>query len=531
MNLVLYTRDELNASLSHGAILCTQEMANDYYLMHYRTKGSRNGYRRYQDENGRLTEEGYRHYAEMYGWNKKTNKARHLQDNADKAFQRSDKISRKLDKSTLDANVARSKANYEQAKNDRRTTERGQRRVEILNGRARKAEAQRDQLKSDLDTSLAKARLTQDKATDYNNKLARKDERMSKYVDEHGNLNEKALEKYTYTTGIPGERKMSLVGRLKFGNEYTKKFNDIQAKNTTEELRKQLGDKTNDIPGDQKSLEKAWTESEKQRFDKESREERIDRAVEENDLNAISKEADRRLAERGNKKPSLNESVAEMEKIRDEAYLRSEKRDPQSRRESDIAYYFGDKGWNKYRQEGVLSDFAQGLDNLSVSQRKRLGNGLLDCLDTVGKEVSDKIRRGEKVNRDDYSEYNTMSEWLTEEIYERSGSWNAGEFKTGSKAKPAYDKMMDASDKMDAHAESVKKKLGLTGNAYWFSTNPKDKASAKLRQALDKDDVWKSMNKAYNDAEKDLCGAILQDLGFPDNSANRSIIIQYAFID
>jgi hypothetical protein len=43
-------------------ILCTKEFADEHSLMHYRTKGSRNGFRRYQNEDGSLTAEGYRHY-------------------------------------------------------------------------------------------------------------------------------------------------------------------------------------------------------------------------------------------------------------------------------------------------------------------------------------------------------------------------------------------------------------------------------------------------------------------------------------
>lgn len=38
------------------------------YLAHSRTKGSKNGVRRYQYENGRLTPEGIEHYGKMYGW-------------------------------------------------------------------------------------------------------------------------------------------------------------------------------------------------------------------------------------------------------------------------------------------------------------------------------------------------------------------------------------------------------------------------------------------------------------------------------
>lgn len=50
-------------------ILVTREEADQQSLMHYRTKGSKNGQRLYQYENGRLTPLGRIHYGAMYGWN------------------------------------------------------------------------------------------------------------------------------------------------------------------------------------------------------------------------------------------------------------------------------------------------------------------------------------------------------------------------------------------------------------------------------------------------------------------------------
>lgn len=54
MNLTITTRDD-----------------DQQYLMHYRTRGSKNGVRRFQDEQGHLTSEGYQHYKDMYGWGDK----------------------------------------------------------------------------------------------------------------------------------------------------------------------------------------------------------------------------------------------------------------------------------------------------------------------------------------------------------------------------------------------------------------------------------------------------------------------------
>lgn len=51
-------------------ILCTREEAENS-LSHHGVKGQKHGVRRWQNKNGSYTSEGYKHYAEMYGWGKK----------------------------------------------------------------------------------------------------------------------------------------------------------------------------------------------------------------------------------------------------------------------------------------------------------------------------------------------------------------------------------------------------------------------------------------------------------------------------
>lgn len=202
--------DEQEESLSHGIVLCTKEQYEDY-LMHYRRGGEKKGVRRWQNEDGSLTPEGYKHYAEMYGLGKKLKKAEKLQDKADRAADKADKASRKADDDYV-------KAHNANRKNERRGTERSQEKADAANDKYELS-------KENAELKSVKARQAQRKASDYADKLQRKEDKMSKYVDENGDLNEKALNKYTYATGVLGERKMSLVGRLKFGNEYADKFN------------------------------------------------------------------------------------------------------------------------------------------------------------------------------------------------------------------------------------------------------------------------------------------------------------------
>lgn len=61
-------------------VLCTREEAGERCLMHYRTPGSKNGERRYQNPDGSLTPEGYQHYKEMYGWGEQEQDGRSTPD-------------------------------------------------------------------------------------------------------------------------------------------------------------------------------------------------------------------------------------------------------------------------------------------------------------------------------------------------------------------------------------------------------------------------------------------------------------------
>ena len=88
MELILHTSAQLERTLSHGAVLCTRESLDEHHLVHYRTKGSKNGVRQYQNEDGSLTPEGYRHYADMYGWGK----------NGARMARKAEKYTKKVDK-------------------------------------------------------------------------------------------------------------------------------------------------------------------------------------------------------------------------------------------------------------------------------------------------------------------------------------------------------------------------------------------------------------------------------------------------
>ena len=398
MSLVLYTSEQLETSLSHGAILCTVEQMDNYYLMHYRTKGSKNGVRRYQNEDGSLTSEGYQHYADMYGWNKRLNKAQKYQDRADRADQKVQDLSRKL----AEAKVKSDRANLKMIR--------------------------------------------------YNDKLARKDEKMQKYVNEDGSLNDKALNKYTYTTGVPGERKMSLVGRLKFGNEYSNKFNEDSKNKATEKLRKSVPDAP--ANADRKTLEKAWEDSERKKFDQDE----------------WNNEAAVKLA---NKMKNID-SLSSKEKIQT-----------------------GDE---------VL---------------RRLKNGMEDT------NLSDDAWTGVRA----------MQDWLVDQVYDKAGSINAGEYKTGTNAAKANEAVEATWKQLSDREDQIKKEIGY--KSYNGSAGRNDSAKIKaakkererLETALRKDSVWSSLDKQYSSNMDNVMGAILKDLGFSDTPSNRSILYAYGWWD
>ena len=94
-DITFLTAEEQDRSLAHGLILCTQSEAE--YLMHFGIKGQKHGIRRWQNEDGSLTPEGYIHYGVGQG-NKAKAKADKYQAKADKIQLKADKYKVKADK-------------------------------------------------------------------------------------------------------------------------------------------------------------------------------------------------------------------------------------------------------------------------------------------------------------------------------------------------------------------------------------------------------------------------------------------------
>lgn len=519
MNLIIYSNEEAERNLAHGAVLCTAEQLDNYYLMHYRRGGERKGVRRYQDENGNYTPLGYRHYAEMYGWNKRVAKADRLNDRAnqaenrrndavrkvDDAFLRADQanakaakknywersadrasanlanvsqkaatadarsrlatqkaeshrdsfradwLQKKADKATAEANKAQEAVNAAQARNEAAQDKALVRTTSGLTGmmnrhrqaQAEKANAALERAEHDRDVAEAQSRVARNEADAYIDKLDRKAEKMSRYTDETGDLTEEAQNKYTYTTGLPGERKMSLIGRMKFGNEYSNKFNEQHKSNMN------------------KNQQKEWADSEKAEFDRQNEEEKA-------------------LAERARKVATLDD---------------------------------------------VHNRVMAGMDDLSPKERAKLGDQILSTIGESSKLFDDANSR----QGDDYINFTGLQNWLIDEVYDKAGSINASDYKPGTNAEKAEEKANSIWEKQSALEDKIKAANGFktTDSAYLGDA----KQRQKLRAVLEKDSTWKQLDVEYDKALSDVMGAILKDLGFNDTPANRSLLYAYGWWD
>ena len=409
-------------SSSYGLVLCTKEQS-EAYLMHYRVGGEKKGVRRWQNESGSLTPAGYKHYAEMYGWGKKLKKAERLQKKADKVADKADKAAGKAD----DAYVKSYTANK---KNERRTTERRQEKAD-------RAKEQYEERREKADLLDAKSRIAQRKASDYADKLQRKEDKLLKYANEDGTLNDAGLKRYTAPIeGAPGDqRKMSLIGRLKFGKTFADRF-DEQSKN----------------------------------------------------------DADKRVAE---------------QKAEEEAY--------QSKRE------------NVMRElDSIHNDVMSGFDDRSDGEKRKLGDRVLKTLGESDKlirmdDVDARFRRG------------ALQDWLINRVDEKSGSINAEYYHRGTNAAKAEEKLQATRTKRSEREAQIKKEIGYQGdslaNRGYRNTRRYAGEAERLKQALERDEVWKKLDKQWDRDYDDVLGGILKDIGFSDTPQNRSLLYAYGWWD
>lgn len=216
MAVYLVSREPAGREIAHrdessaGAFLCTKEFADQYSLMHYRRGGEKKGVRRWQNEDGSYTSEGYKHYAEMYGWGKLR---------ADRAEKKAEKYEDKAKKAEAELHKQQARVDKAQVKVDRKRNDKNVQKAQVATNKLHEAQLRFDQYRN-------KAEKYQNKADRIHEKWDQKQERLDKYLNEDGTLNEKAMAKYTYSNGV--QSKMNLAGRLKFGSKFAEEFDKQQ---------------------------------------------------------------------------------------------------------------------------------------------------------------------------------------------------------------------------------------------------------------------------------------------------------------
>ena len=174
------------------------------------------------------------------------------------------------------------------------------------------------------------------------------------------------------------------------------------------------------------------------------------------------------------------------------------------------------------------------FDKLSYQDKKKVG-------DEVLRRVHDfdyKSKDGE--GWEDSDEANELRSWMFKRIDSKSGNWNVGEsVSKGNQA--AMDKMDKAYDQETERIRQVKKEIDYVDKdrnerehpflSIFTSEEYYNSESKRLKAALKTDKVYQALKEASREAEKDLCGAVLKDIGFSDTPENRSLIFPYVFLD
>lgn len=335
MSLVLCTREEESRSLVHGILMVTPDQAEEY-LMHWRTRGSKNGIRRYQYEDGSLTPLGYIHYGVGQG-NRKAKKA----EKAKSKYQ--------------DAEIRKNKAQvkYDEAKlrNERKGDERSEQK-------------------------LARASSELDKATFKADKLKLKSNKLTKESEKQEKKGQKQIEKDKAREEREAKRAQEATERAvdKFVEEWNKKYNkqeNAEETNKGKELNKAKGEFDNLSSEDKKKtgdeilsyLDKTRKELIEKYRNKEVKNIENDNSYADYDdlgnwlINRVYDKSGSWNAGYFDPKSNAAKSYPEVEKAYKNVWKREE--EIESKVGKYVAKgYDGGKGYDKWRKENFESDSA-----------------------------------------------------------------------------------------------------------------------------------------------------------------------------
>lgn len=276
-----------------------------------------------------------------------------------------------------------------------------------------------------------------------------------RFQNEDGTLTEEGKKRYTYTTGLPGERKMSLVGRLKFGKKYSDEFNA-----------------QNKFKGDEKKYE----EEERKKFDEMNKE-------------------DDQLRELGKRMNSFDKATTD-EKFK----LLNEVEDFKTK-------VGREKGWG--------SPEFEDLDDWFWDHRSKAGEAKLKEIDSLprGQKRDDALTNLLK-DSDREGQDSIYVNALIDRMQERHGDYLSGNFKSET-SKKLINEFGEATDKAD---ETRKKfyqedqKKGIYPKDYSSSTG----FLHREKLAADHPEVKQTMD-AQESKWKEYCAQVLKEMDLPVN--------------
>lgn len=314
------------------------------------------------------------------------------------------------------------------------------------------------------------------------------------------------------------------------GNKKTKKAEKAKAKYEEAEIRKnkaqvkydeaKLRNERKNTERSERNLERASNELDKATFKadklklKSNKLEKAAKRQEEKGERLIKKDQDREQIEAYKEVQEWNKKAEEQNNLNNS----------------------GEQDNRRIKQTEDVKKLAKdpsSFDSMSENDRKKAGDELLKYLDMNKKQIDYDIADYKEQYKDpwkryredtqashEYDDYDKLQSWLTDRVYDKSGSWNAGYFDPKSKAAKVYPSVDKTMRDLWDREEKLEKSTGVTTKNY-----------DKWKKVMRNDSIWQSLNEAYKKSESDLCGAILEDIGFNDTPENRFMIIDFAYID
>lgn len=188
-----------------------------------------------------------------------------------------------------------------------------------------------------------------------------------------------------------------------------------------------------------------------------------------------------------------------------------------------------------------LNDRMSQYKNMSPEEKKSFGDDLLRGLNeydrwAVQESHNRGYKAGESYKLEGFNNCRSLEGDLFMLVYDKAGSWNSGDWVKGSESEKAYPAVNQAYEDQWARENEVKQQINYKTIPYnpkesFITTNKRKREAERLKAALKSDKIWNSLNEVSKNAERDMAGAILRDLGFSDTPENRTLIWPYTYLD